>query len=186
MIIKNKKQMFKLYEKGEFGNKFPCWSSLRSAYESNYVGSFNFRYKGEGSGGFVKYGMNREDMTKEFCTLITVGGIKSSDIHITGGDYGNTNRTLNGEVMWDSSKERLYLHYSTSNKVMREALKESPQNAEGYQVISILKEHLDTNSYNNIMKLLHKYVDHVIEFTCYSEPIGELQWNTVFWEVRQY
>jgi hypothetical protein len=92
---------------------------------------------------------------------------------------------LQGEVMrgvWG-----LGLYYTTVAKPMRDALAVQSRTARGIIAMSILQRFMDNNSYEWLQYLLDEYHDHVIEFSTYGQNWGTLpNYNTVFWEVRQY
>jgi len=69
---------------------------------------------------------------------------------------------------------------------MREGLKKFPKNAYGLTALKVLHHYMDPPSSDQLHHLLHEYPDHVIEFTCCEGAVGELGYNTIFWEVRGY
>lgn len=91
---------------------------------------------------------------------------------------------IQGEVMREIGG--LLLHYSTEKLFMRPALKKKAQSVTGMRAQLLLAAHLDTPSYEQLMWLLDTYEDGIVEFSTYAHPVGELGWNTVFWELRNY
>lgn len=182
--IKDKRQMYRLYEAGAFGNHFRCWSTIGAWWrDHDPTHRFNFRYKGTGTNKFVLYDIPAVEVPNRFCELV-LEGYSPKDIHVTEGDYGSVDRTLNGEVAVMDMEP--ILHYSTSPLVMREALATDSHNLHGPAVWEFLVDYMDTKSYHNLLRLLRDYPNHVVEFTCYQGKVGVLGWNTVFWECRAY
>lgn len=54
----------------------------------------------------------------------------------------------------------------------------------------VAKNHLDAwmdaTSRDCLDWMLETYPDSIIEFSCYDHKLGALNWNTIFWEVRNY
>lgn len=50
----------------------------------------------------------------------------------------------------------------------------------------MLRAAMDSPSFDNLERLLHDYPDHAIEFSTFRRPVGVLNENTIFWEVRYY
>jgi hypothetical protein len=182
--IKDKPQMYKLYEAGAFGNRFRCWSTVGAWWrDHDPTHRFNIRYKGHGWGKFVHYNITADELPRKCCEVI-LEGYSPKDIHVTEGDYNATDRTLNAEAsMMDGLPIVLY---STRPLVMREALAQRSREREGPGALEFLKGYMDLKSYANLLRLFREYPNHVVEFTCYENAVGVLGWNTVFWEVRAY
>lgn len=98
--------------------------------------------------------------------------------------------TLQGEIML--TELGLYLRYGVLQVHQRELWKlESNyqqagfvQNLFGLQASLILKRYMDTSSWEKLNEILAEYEDAIVEFTCFDRKVGQLKWNTVFWEVR--
>jgi hypothetical protein len=95
----------------------------------------------------------------------------------------NGKEILQGEVT--RTELGLVLFYGTRPGVMKQNM---PDFIHAYRLTAkmILQHFMDEPSYNNLMRLLDEYPDHVIEFSTFSVRCGSLNWNTLFWEVRQY
>lgn len=179
MRIENKLQMYELYEKGEFGNKFPCWNSLEDYLASGYEELVALRHKTNGMGGFFLPDLGKEEVKRE----IKNRNLGRNEIHITACAPDEL-RTIQGEVM--QSEDYFTLFYSHLKKPMRQALMEGGIHSKGFHSHITLQMYMDRSSFENMNELFYKYPDHVIEFTCFRKSVGELRWNTVFWEVRHY
>ena len=91
--------------------------------------------------------------------------------------------TIQGEV---TRCYGLTLRYSTVKKPMNQALEKENIEVKGLPARHLLKKHLDYLSYENLEHLMEIWQDHVVEFSAYDILVGNLGWNTVFWEVRNY
>lgn len=178
-MIKNKIEMYKLYEQGEFGNKFPCWNSFEEYYYSGYLNNVSLRHKTLGISGFFVYDIPREEVLSNIKRL----NIKPHEIHITGQDKGLV-KIFQGEIMYHEGKVTLY--WTQVDKDMRQALLLGGKHSEGLTATMILRHYLDQPSIENMRRLMRKYPSHVIEFSTFTKSVGELRWNSVFWEVRKY
>jgi hypothetical protein len=179
MKIENKLQMYELYEKGDFGNKFPCWNNLEDYLASGYEEPVALRHKTNGLSGFFLPNLTKEEVKKK----IEFMALGRNEIHITACAPDEL-RTIQGEVVNNENGTELF--YSYLKKPMRQALKEGGIIATGLRAISLIAQHFDINSYENLIDLFQKYPEHVVEFTCFRRSVGELRWNTVVWEVRSY
>lgn len=80
----------------------------------------------------------------------------------------------------------VFMTFATTQQHMRPALKEAAQYARGLRALTIMRHLTCDRGRQTIEELLDEYPDHVIEFTCMTEPYGTLGWKTVVWEVRNY
>lgn len=93
------------------------------------------------------------------------------------------NIIFQGEYCYGGECE--YLWFSTEKAFHREAMTRG-QGYSGAGCRLIMQQFMDLPSYENIMTLAECYPDHTIEFTTCNEPVGNLRWNTITWEVRRY
>jgi hypothetical protein len=92
---------------------------------------------------------------------------------------------LQGDLMITDKHYTLF--YSQAKLPMRQALSLDGRHAFGLEALQLLKENLDPSSYEDIMELLDRYEDHIIEFSTFSRDLGDCKGrNTVIWEVRSY
>jgi hypothetical protein len=89
-------------------------------------------------------------------------------------------RRLQGE--WDGSS----LYYSRVPKPMRYALEEGGVQLKGPWARLYLRHALLPESYEHILELEENFPGHVIEFSEFSKPVGQLKTNLFIWEVRLY
>ena len=92
------------------------------------------------------------------------------------------NVILQGEY---SQGDTEMLFYSTEAMFFRDAMAHGVQK-QGPGCRIILRQFLDTRSYDRLMDLAEAFPDHVIEFTTCNEPVGSDRLNTLVWEVRKY
>lgn len=85
---------------------------------------------------------------------------------------------VQGEILDD------YLFSSTALLPMRQALREQPEHRDGVVAKEYLKYLLPYDDLEDIMTLQELYPGHVIEFSTYNVPVGQLKRRTVTWEVR--
>lgn len=190
--VDSKYENYKLYESGFYGNQLKQWPSVDAFYDDCSSGLWNvnepvaLRLKN-------KPGIELEDYCKprmvgDICTNIVPNwvvdhGINREDIVVN--EIGpDENITLQGEVRRD--EQGLSLRYSNAKTIMRHAWPIHESWANGLKAKMMLEYFMDHNSYHNLMRLLEIFPDSVIEFSCYDISVGNLKWNTVFWEVRNY
>jgi hypothetical protein len=180
--IKDKREMYKLYHAGEFGNKIRSWSSYEEMINSGYQDPFSIRYRVPMS-KWCKYAIPFEDAEKVMNQFISEGADpKLFEFGEMGPD--EKSRVFQGEVM---RSIRYYdLLWTTLGKPMRIALAEESRYDTGVKALTLVKHHFDGPSWENLNFLFDKYDGCVVEFTNYDKPMGNLNWNTVFWEVRHY
>ena len=182
MKIKNKTQMYELFNRGLFGNRLKTWT-VEEYLLSDYKGEVALRYVGLSPGGPCITGLYRHSLLDEYNRLCAAGYEPSRFIVCEGLD--ESKRVIQGEVAL--SENHLDLTYTTVKKPMRPALAEETKYASGLTAQVLLQHHMDANSYSDIMDILDTYNDAVVEFTTNSNDIGICPHrNTVVWEVRNY
>lgn len=91
---------------------------------------------------------------------------------------------IKGEVMRD--ERYWYMRYDcTPGLRMREAYP-IMKHAWGLTVECLLKHFMDASSWDCLQDLFDRYPEACVEFSVYDHAVGHYQWNTVFWEVRNY
>jgi len=197
--VLTKKDFVVRYEKSEFGNHSPTWHTLEEFLDYKYppgmslnVGLCHIRNRIVGSPTWYNVlGFEVEHRWKQ----LIVKGANPKNLYIS--LMAPTHLTLlQGEVMRQTGvmgpygmehSPGLYLHYSQVRKPMREALAESSNNAFGTVADAILTTYLCPNSREWLNVLLDRYEGHVVEFSTYEQNWGTLpNYNTVFWEIRNY
>lgn len=186
--ISTKSEMYDEFFKGSFGNKLKTWETLEEYLEDNHKGVVCIRYKEPGSKWLI-YNITRDKVLAEIDRIVSEGGKRSL---ITLNERAPDELiTFQGEVC--RSPLGLHLKYSTEPITMRNALK-NPLFADGLKALSLLKYYMDPSSFENLERLLDTYsnskrnptISHIVEFTCFSESVGSLNLNTLFWEVRDF
>ncbi|MFA5993031.1 MAG: hypothetical protein WC796_04970 [Candidatus Pacearchaeota archaeon] len=181
--VASKRENYVLFLSGFYGNKPLTWDSYDEVMESGWSGNVNIRSKKGIERGLVEYDTPISELksraekwrlkNKHLESEITFNQ-KMPDDHLI----------IQGEVMnWI---RRLYLHYSTLKKPMNIGLREESFYAECVEALKLLKGTMDPPSFENLEWLLEHFPDSVIEFSTYDIPLGNLNRNTVFWEVRDY
>jgi len=182
MQILDKTDSIARWQKGEFGNLLLTWGSLNEYYTSGYTGDVVLRYKGTGGGGWCAYGVKKEDVP----TTVEKWVLEGAEPHriYLNESQSDEGLVLQGEVM--RSTQYFSLRYSTLKKKMRDALAQDQKHVDGLQAVLILRSTMDDASWDKLNDLFDQYPDSVIEFSVWDHPIGDLGWNTVIWEVRDY
>lgn len=186
---RNKQEMYPHYLAGEYGNKLITWATV---YDFKCEGDFwpshkavVLRYKGTPGITPPRYG--------EAIMPSEVDGVVDQWLAL-GLEYGKiTVNELARDTMLRIQGEAgyyegiLHLRYTSVKKPMRPAMAEESINVHGVRARVILRYYLCEHSYENLMWLLDKYEPGtVVEFSSYDCGVGDLGWNTVFWEVRGY
>lgn len=92
--------------------------------------------------------------------------------------------TLQAEVM--NSDRFLEMRYALHSGVgMRQAYGRM-KHVHGAVVPVILKTYLDANSWDNLQEILATYRDSVVELSAYDVSVGQLGWNSICWECRNF
>lgn len=180
MIISSKSLNYELYNSGLYGNKLRTWDSVDEFKKSNYNGSVSLRYKGKLPGQFTYY--NVIDVDEKLKEIISKGGRKENVV--INESAPDEFLVIQGELI--RNELGLHIFYSMLKGKMRDCMK-SAVSASGLTVKLLLQSHLTPSSYDDLMELLDKYPDHVIEFSTYSICLGDcVGRNTIIWEVRNY
>ena len=181
--VQTKEEMYRLYYQGAFGNKLLTWSSYEDLLKSKYVGTVSMRYKGKAGGGRSAYNVKIENIPEEMASWISQGA--ESNLIQFNESAPDERLIFQGEIMRDLNF--YHLMYSFEKTKMNVAMRNNPLTAKGLKVVTILKEYLSPNSYEDLMLLLDKYPNSVIEFSVYEMDLGCVPHrNTIIWECRNY
>lgn len=173
--VKNKKQMYKILAQGGFGNCVKQYNSLEEFQQSGYDRLVGIRSLRRG-GLFIPY-VKPEDVKTHLNKFPE--GYNISPMQ------DDKRIRVQGELFRDESGLRLFCSFV--QEPMRAALKKGGQQYSNLEALRILKRNFWPSSYDDIMELLDDYDGHVVEFSCYSIPVGSLPHrNVIIWEVRQY
>lgn len=186
--VNTKQEFAHRYILGEFGNASPTWEDVVAFGICRALGAFSpedrFHLRNKEKGGSTYYGLDIKtlmamwqyikDPSRWYCSLMA-----PMDLAI-----------FQGEVMQaDANTGRcgLDLTYTTVAKPMRDALAQEQLYAHGLQAAALLQKYMCPNSLDWLNELLVRYPGHVVEFSVFSKNWGTLpNFNTVFWEVRNY
>lgn len=172
--VKNKKNFYERFYKGEFGNHGPMWETLEEWKESKYPGPIAIRTLVQG--GRCDYNIPAKEVIKRTKSFNSQNYYKLN--------YSAMAPEEKSLVKGEVSNNNFFLSYE--KLPMRAALEKSGFHCQGLRGRLILKHFMDTASFEQLEYLSENYVDHVIEFSTYSVPWGVLNLNTVFWEIRKY
>lgn len=75
--------------------------------------------------------------------------------------------------------------YSFEKCPMREAFKIRSFNIEGKSVPPCFA-YMDAIGKEQLLDILDRFPDHIVELSCFNAQLGESWSNTVFWEIRPY
>ena len=182
--IKNKYECHTLLNSGLFGNKVDTASSYEEILEKEWKGTVSIRSRGKRiDRNLVLYNVPIEKIPTELEKLKILG------IDIDKISFSSTppddKLKFQGEIM--NSAQGLHLLYSTVKKPMNLALKDEEKIISGLSAINFLKENFSCASMEDLRELLRIFPNDVIEFSCYSIELGNIDnRNVIVWEVRGY
>ena len=179
--IPNKARMYTLLGTGALGNTLQTWDSADAVLRSDYTGNVAIRAR-QRNNPICLYDLPQEDL---LATMRQEGILGRQDLVFCEAPL-DKHRTIQGELC-ELPWGRLYWHYSRAKMPMRPALKYYGRHAYGIKARSLLREHADPSSLDDIDALLERHPGATIEFTCYRVPIGI--WphrRVIIWEVRNY
>lgn len=193
--VKDKADFYDRFLAGEFGNKVPhftsflkyyqwCWDMGQSLKSVQCMGFSNglpmTGVRGMRPGmEFITvrdaYEAEKETIRRGWCLGDYMVGLGTPD-HLL---------TLNGELIEEHGEP--WLSYSTAPVTMRVAMREPHvRRARGVRALGICDWYMEPVAADWLRELLARYPGHAIEFSTYRLGLGDLGWNTVFWEVRDY
>lgn len=178
---KTKHEFYERYMRGEFGNRPRTWATWDELKADSYRGRVAIR--GLIPGIPCYYGVEVNDL---LAGKLPVGCGTLVDKRFNE-SMPDEFLTIQGNV-W-LSELGLRLEYSCEPNVGHRNAVNPPlmRTAERTRALSLLKTHMDDNSYSDLEELFELYPDGIIEFSTYSKHVGVLPGrSTVFWEVRSY
>lgn len=185
--VNTKLDFVKRYQQGEFGNRAPTWNGISEFLRGDppYKSSDLIHLRNRKAGGPTWYDVKAEDVEEVYMQIVNTKLAEPQDIYLSA--MAPTPDTLFQGEIFLRDDGILNLFASTVAKPMRESLKEGGKSYEGIIAWLLLKHFLCPNSQEWILELLRRYPGHVIEFSTYAKRWGTLSnFNTVFWEVRNY
>jgi hypothetical protein len=184
-IVSSKAENYLLYEAGAYGNKFRTWNRLHDIEASDFSGKIVMRYRGK-SGGAHYPRLGEQITLAEASITLRQWIAKGADIDEIAYNEAAPDHALllQGEIML--SIDHISLFYSTSKTTMRLALREG-NHACGMQALVLLRQSLFPSSWSDVLELLDRFPNSVIEFSAFAHAVGYLRGrNAVIWEVRNY
>lgn len=170
---------------GEFGNKIPSWPSIKAFCDDPALPNDTFTLRSYKPGSpFCTYNLTAHDVVSKAATFAALHGADPDEFYVNSTATNDEKLTLQAECC--RSHRGLELRYSRVPLKMRDALAQEELNAHGIVALEILRHLMDATSFDWLHHLLDTYPDHVVEFSVWSCSMGDLGWNTIFWEVRKY
>lgn len=177
--VLTKKDFVRRFQKNEFGNRSPVWDSLAEFQASDYQGLVHIRNRI--AGGDTWYNIPHTEVTAKWIELVKQG-YKADSLYLAAMAPHHLS-TLQGEVMRSTSY--LHLRYNTQKLPMREGFAIEDLHADGTRAVVLLRYYMNDLSWEWLNKLLTRYPEHVVEFSCFDTCFGTIpRYNTIWWEVR--
>jgi len=178
MPITNKTKMYELLQRGKLGNALRTWNSEADYLASGFKGRSSLRCKKPGV--TFRHGMTHAETIRQ--GRLCFEGCQPGDFIYceSAPDWlcifqGEVRRGLHG----------LDLRWSTERTDLRTALRNAKE-VNGVRALVLLQHFLDPRDYDELMSLLDAYEDHVVEFSVFGCPVGELGRTMCIWECRAY
>lgn len=180
--IRNKREMYPLYERGAFGNKLRTWPNVDALLADGYAGTVSLRYSGAGGGGWAAYEVALEDVRATVDGWVSEGA--DAALVKVNESAPDANLVVQGEVS-RTPYGFVFRHCSAKVK-MRDAMRLA-EHAYDLEARLLLRHYLTPSSYEDVMDLLDIYGGSVVELSAYSHTLGDCRGrNAVIWEVRNY
>jgi hypothetical protein len=194
--VLTKKQNYRLWQGGAFGNKLRAWRTVDEWRASGFRGKAALRQLGLG-GGRCFYNVGPDDVGLvlgrwyvEGVSLenVMVNEMAPDEAMVLQGEYLN-------DICLDEEGFALpgYFFYSTAKLHMRDALHAhpdrelAPQHTYGLRADLLLRAAMTPSSYEDWRVLLEQYPGHVLEVSIYDRCLGNVPGrNALVWEVRGY
>jgi hypothetical protein len=181
--VLTKTDMYRRWNRGEFGNRLPWWPSVE-AFEAagSPADPVTLRYL-EPDAPFLRYGVRRADVRRVLEELVAAG---ADPRKVVVGQCSSVDDYLTFQAEVSREPGGYHVRYTTIKKRMRDALREREEYATGLQAKLLLDHYLEPAPREWLDELFERYPGHVVEFSCWEKAEGDLGWNTIFWEVRKY
>lgn len=188
--VKSKRENWQRASAGWYGNRLRSWDTLKDLRASGWDGLVTVRSL-LGGGGPCVYDVGAEEVGDVLMDLMELMGRPESDFCFNEG--ASDGRVLyQGEYLNDVVEVdgRVYMgafHFSTVQRKMRNALRESARTVYGLAALLALRSGLTPSSAADLEALIDAYPYHVFEVSVYSGTLGDLPGrNAIVWEIRQY
>jgi hypothetical protein len=186
--VLNKRENFRLWQSGAFGNKLRAWRTVQEWRDSGFAGLVVLRTLGDG-GGPCEYNLTPEQAEVSIERLLWLGQpperimvneAAPDQSVLLQGEYLNDIH-LGGPSYWG------FFYYSRAKAQMRDALKAASEVAQGLRSDLMLRLAMTPASYDDWLLLLDRYHGHVFEVSIYERCLGDIPGrNALVWEVRRY
>jgi len=188
MKVTNKQLQYKLLRSGYFGNTVMIWDSPDEVLVSGYKGFVNIR--GRNVPGFGAHcGIIPNELEGIFNKKLVEYNLRRDQLVISE-DVPDHSRTIQGELLYNCIDNLFYFKYTFVKDVMGKVFRNNPGDcyeSVGLKTINLLKQYLSYSSYDDIIELMYRFPDHVVEVSVFNRSIGYLKGrNHVIWEVRYY
>lgn len=186
--ILNKRENFRLWQSGAFGNKLRAWRTPDEWLDSDFRGQVVLRSLMDG-GGPCEYNLTREQAHRSILRWeeagvprerIMVNEAAPDQCVLLQGEYLN-------DIHLGDAPNWGYFYYSRVRAQMRDALKAAPEVSCGLRSDMLLRLAMTPSSYEDWLVLLERYHGHVFEVSIYDRCLGDVPGrNALVWEVRRY
>jgi hypothetical protein len=189
LLIPNKSEYLKLAKENKAGNTLQTWY-CHTEIPKMFTGNLTIRNKEKDSPFFIP-----NVPIKNLNTILTKlikKGLNLSTAYFQEVPHKITclnlkcegcGRILNGEAM--RSEEFMYLTYGVSENLnLRSDINLNGKVATGLQSVLYLKSKHD--AYQKLNELWDEYPHAIIEFSVFDRKVGNLNSNTLIWEIRDY
>lgn len=182
--ILSKRQNYRLWQSGAFGNKLRAWDSIGAWRHSGCRGPVVLRVaEGDGGGPCVYDVVPGETLfaLEQFSCC----GISADRIMVN--EMAPPCEILQGEYLNDPGLCWGYFLHSREPARMRAALNRAPMVAQGLRSDFLIREAMTPSSYEDWQVLLDQYPGHVLEVSIFGRCLGDIPGrNALVWEIRRY
>ena len=183
--ITTKRAHSRRYENGEYGNKLRTWLTVADVIKTGSP-TVVLRYNSSGGAKFPKYGTGVP--LSEVPALVRAWKNAGAAEHMIAfnEEAPDSILTIQGEVVNDHEGWGFFC--STKPIKMRTAMGDvDTVQVRGLRALHLLRGHLSSGSFADLMELHDRFPDSVIEISAYSRSVGSIpQRNAVVWEVRNF
>ena len=190
MNILTKKQNFRLWQSGAFGNKLRAWRTVSEWQASGFAGPVALRTLGVGGGPCIYDVLLATDVVWWIDAWVR-GGVPRETIMINE-MAPDESIALQGEYLNDiygpgiDARWGYFLH-SFVKSHMRDALRTKSRVVEGLAADLLIQSVMTPSSYDDWRLLLDEYPGHVLEVSIYDRCLGDVPGrNALVWEIRKY
>jgi hypothetical protein len=176
--ITSKTQMYALLRRGAFGNTFQIWDNADDFAASGFRDLVGVRCSNKPGAPYYPHLTPHQGLM--MAALVEERGLEPVIYEASPDQL----ITLQGELA--DFSEGFQLTYSTRRCSMREALRE-PSFASGKRAELLVRRAVTASDWADIEAIFTTWPGHVVEFTAYSSPVGNLRGRrAIVWEVRSY